>query len=218
MTPPAEPAGPEQADQHADQHAVQHTLEVLRSRGAAHAEPVRLHVIEVLAARAAAAPEPLHGLLARRVQHLAQALAGRLSETSATARPQPRARQPHPSPLADLLRRFEPDAVAGDGTTAAAMSRVPELKAVRAYRSTWTQWRADRQLQQSLASVPHNPGPLNSHAVALRAFTRMRSLSPGHLNRYVAYLETLAWLEHADSAATPAAARRPAARERVRKG
>ena len=106
---------------------------------------------------------------------------------------------------------------AGDGAAAAALSRVPELKAVRAYRSTWTQWRADRQLQQSLASVPQNPGPLNSHAVALRAFTRMRSLSPGHLNRYVAYLETLAWLENAVGGGGPAPARRPATRERARK-
>lgn len=192
-------------------------VDALRQRGAAQTQPLRLQVIEDLAARAAREQGALRRALQARVAALAAALERELEAAPARAGAHARSGAAGTTPLAGLLAAFEPESAAL-GTGAAAMSRVPELKAVSAYRATWTQWRADRQLQQSLASVPRNPGPLNSHAVVLRALTRMRSLSPQHLNRYVAYLETLAWLEHTDAAVQAAETRRPAPRERRRKG
>lgn len=192
-------------------------IAALRERGAAQREPLRLHVVEALAARAAREQGALRRVLDARVDALAAALERDLGAAPARALPRSLSPAVKATPLAGLLAAFDPEPLA-TGAAPAAVSRVPELKAVTAYRATWTQWRADRQLQQSLASVPRNPGPLNSHAVVLRALTRMRSLSPQHLNRYVAYLETLAWLEHTYAALQAAETRRPAPRERRRKG
>ena len=67
-------------------------------------------------------------------------------------------------------------------------------------RTTWSRLSAERRLTQSLATVPGNAGPLNSHHLAHRALTVMREISPGYLSRFVSYVDALLWLDEANSA------------------
>lgn len=203
-------------------------LAALRERGLHLADPVRFRYLEALARRTAARDGETRQLLDRRLTDALSAYAARhdrpAAETTALAHGfEPMivaATANPPSPLADLLRHLErqsavdgvpPDAEApanglpqaagaplvGTGTGAA----VPELKALSRFRRTWTRLRTDLQLAQSLASAPDNPGPLNSHGLALRALQQMRALSPGYLARFMAHIDTLLWLEHTGPAA-----------------
>lgn len=116
-------------------------------------------------------------------------------------------------PLADLVDYI--DGLSSDHTAQvtvpdAAAQRVAtpaELKALKHFRSTWTQLGAERQLTRSLAKAPGNPGPLNSHLLVLRSLQRMQELSPDYLHRFISHVEALLWLEQAGSANAPEADR-----------
>ncbi|MDT7838019.1 DUF2894 domain-containing protein [Aquabacterium sp. OR-4] len=79
------------------------------------------------------------------------------------------------------------------------------------FRQLWGQLSTERQVRQSAASVPEGAGPLNSQRLVLRALQSMQQLSPAYLNRYMAYAETLLWLDEAGSALMPPPPPRPAA-------
>jgi hypothetical protein len=79
-----------------------------------------------------------------------------------------------------------------------------ELRALRDARSTWARLSVDRQLNRSLAKAPANPGPLNSHGLALRALQLMQSLSPAYLERFMAHVDALLWLDEASLGDAPA--------------
>ncbi|RZI95914.1 MAG: DUF2894 domain-containing protein [Variovorax sp.] len=101
-------------------------------------------------------------------------------------------RRPPPGPLAGLVDELNARAPA-------------DLEPTLGYlRNTWSRLSAERRLTQSLATVPGNAGPLNSHHLAHRALTVMRDISPGYLSRFVSYVDALLWLDEANSA--PAAA------------
>ena len=78
---------------------------------------------------------------------------------------------------------------------------------MRYFRGTWSRLSADRRLTQSLAKMPENAGPLNSHHLVHRALILMRDLSPEYLNRFMTYVDTLLWVEQlqASQASAPAA-------------
>ncbi|MET0540684.1 MAG: DUF2894 domain-containing protein [Variovorax sp.] len=69
------------------------------------------------------------------------------------------------------------------------------------FRATWSRLSADRRMTQSLAAVPENAGPLNSHQLVHRALTLMRQSSPEYLHHFMAHVDALLWLEQADHAA-----------------
>jgi hypothetical protein len=50
-----------------------------------------------------------------------------------------------------------------------------------------------------LATVPKNAGPLNSHHLVHQSLTLMRELSPEYLTQFVSYVETLSWLDRAQT-------------------
>jgi hypothetical protein len=58
-------------------------------------------------------------------------------------------------------------------------------------------------MTQSLAQVPENAGPLNSDRLVLRVLQTLREVSPAYLNRYVAYLDALMWLDQARAGGLP---------------
>ncbi len=79
-----------------------------------------------------------------------------------------------------------------------------ELKTLTYFRSTWARLSVDRRLNQSLAKVPENAGPLNSHGLALRSLKLMRDISPHYLHRFMSHLDALLWLDQVDDGGVPA--------------
>ncbi|WP_418129273.1 DUF2894 domain-containing protein [Variovorax sp. 278MFTsu5.1] len=194
------------------------------SRGEQRFDPVRFRFIEAMAKRATA-----HGGEARRMldDKVATLLAA-YDEDRAKAQPTSTAEQEtaaEPSPFAELaehIARHAPmpgnapaapaaAAKAGATTKASAAPPAPELKSIRYFQSTWSKLSADRRLTQSLSKVPENAGPLNSHHLVHRSLTLMHNLSPEYLNRFMAYVDALSWVDQLNAgggaaAATPASA------------
>ena len=191
------------------------TLDAWRQRGAHSFDPVRFHFIEAMARRAAAHDGPAGQVLRGKVTQLLADYGDALdraqcaqseTEASAPATSSPAAHipshiPPHAArgPLAELLDHIAGhaptlanDNSAGDGAHSAA-----ELKTLRYFRSTWSRLSAHQRLTQSLAQVPANAGPLNSHHLVHRALTLMRDVSPPYLNRFISYVDALLWLDQA---------------------
>lgn len=118
-------------------------------------------------------------------------------------------------PLAELVRQL--DRAASGHEAAAAPDKVArvaaapvELKALRDARHTWAKLSTDRQMSQSQAKAPENPGPINSHLLVLRSLKLMQDIAPDYLQRCVSYVDTLLWLDGASGASalpTPGASR-----------
>lgn len=83
------------------------------------------------------------------------------------------------------------------------MARPTELKAVQQFRSTWQRLSTDQRLSKALAQVPRNAGPLNSQRLIHRTLTVMRDVSPEYLERFVAYVDALGWLDDVAGNAPP---------------
>ncbi len=77
-----------------------------------------------------------------------------------------------------------------------------ELKVLPFFRSTWSKLSAERRLTQSLAKLPQNAGPLNSHNLVHQSLTLMRELSPEYLNKFVSYVDALLWVDQANAPAS----------------
>ncbi|WP_332107548.1 DUF2894 domain-containing protein [Variovorax sp. SRS16] len=182
-----------------------------RERGDHRFDPVRFHFIEALAARASVH----HGEARRILDDKVVKLLAVYGEDLAKAR---RADGPSAPPAADAKQEGRLDrgalaelvddidrrasaresgATASDGTPSLASH--PELKTLRYFRSTWSRLSAERRLLQSLAKVPENAGPLNSHQLVHRSLILMRDLSPEYLNRFMSYVDVLHWLDQADA-------------------
>ena len=84
------------------------------------------------------------------------------------------------------------------------------------FRNTWAKASANGLLRQAQARVPDNAGPLNSNSLAHRALMLMRERSPEYLQHFLAYVDTLSWLEQLNDERTgqkPVSARRKAGKK-----
>ena len=127
----------------------------------------------------AEAPDTLAGLLMRLSRH---------SDTEQAARP-------------------AMDVAIPAGKAAHRADRGPdELRAMSQFRGEWSKLNVNRQLSQSMARAPGNAGPLNSDRLVVRALQAMRDASPAYLEQFMAYVDTLAWLEQS-AGGTESAAR-----------
>ena len=72
-----------------------------------------------------------------------------------------------------------------------------ELKSAQLFRDSWTKLSYDKLVRRAIKEAPENPGPLNPQMLVIRSLVTMRELSPEYLNRFVAYIDTLLWLEQA---------------------
>ncbi len=88
---------------------------------------------------------------------------------------------------------------------------------LRYFRSTWSKLSAERHLSRSHATVPDNPGPLNSHHLVHQALKSMRDLSPGYLGHFMAHVDALLWLDDANAvgSASSATAQRDVAQKKI---
>ena len=66
------------------------------------------------------------------------------------------------------------------------------------YKEVWAKQYANGLVNHSIENRPEDPGPLNGQMLAIRCLSTMRNLSPGYLNRFVSFVDTLLWLQQTD--------------------
>lgn len=177
-------------------HGLREQIEAWRAQGADRVDPVRFGLIEALARRAEAHDGEARRLLDLRLAQLAGDHARDLAQAApdAAARPQDRAM---PGALGALLAHMPHRSREADP--------YPELPLLERFRTLWTSLRTEAQLRQSLAPVADDAGPLNSTVLVHRSLTLMRTLSPGYLQHFIAYVDALSSLERLRQAGTPVA-------------
>ncbi len=205
---------------HAEATAADGALKPPPAPGAA---AVRLLWAHALEQRAAAQPEPVRQLLAARLAALAQdePPAHDMAPADPADAPPAPARGPL-GRLADTLGQGQADgAPAAPLTTSpgqpAPEAAPPELQALQRFRSTWSRLAAEERVQQALAQVPPQAGPLNSSQLVYRALLLMRDTAPEYLQRFVPYVDALLWLDTMQSP-SPAQATRAGTRRNAGAG
>ncbi|HZZ10043.1 MAG TPA: DUF2894 domain-containing protein [Paraburkholderia sp.] len=182
------------------------TLDAWRERGADRLNPVRFRFIEALARRAST-----HAGEARRVldARLSQLVAGYAADLANASRTDARAHGAEATTQRAGMACGALGSLADDMTreaqTRGAASAYPELKELDYFREVWSRLSTERQLRQSLQQVPGNAGPLNSSSLVHRSLSLMRELSPGYLQQFLSYVDTLSWLEQMHGGSAPAA-------------
>jgi hypothetical protein len=78
-----------------------------------------------------------------------------------------------------------------------------ELKSSRLFKESQDKLNAEKLIRQAIQQGPDNPGPINPHMLAIRSLSTMQSLSPQYLKRFLSYIDTVFWLEHANEALKP---------------
>jgi hypothetical protein len=185
------------------------------ARGDQRFDPVRFRVIEAMARRATAHGGDARRMLDDKVVALLMAYGEDLEKATPADVAKPQAATTERGALAALVDHIAQHAPVMDDSPAATGKATPatssasspsiELKSIRYFKSTWSKLSADRRLTQSLAKVPENAGPLNSHHLVHRSLTLMRDLSPEYLNRFMSYVDALSWVDQLNGAAAAAA-------------
>lgn len=107
--------------------------------------------------------------------------------------------------LEATLRKQEQEAVtAGIAGGAPQPGPVGELQALGQFREGMAVHAAEQLVSRELRNAPTDSGPLNPQMLAIRSLDTMRELSPLYLARFVAYIDTLFWLERAGGDSKPA--------------
>ena len=202
-------------------------LAARRARGDQRHDPVRFRLIEALARRTATQHGAARRILDARLAHLLAAYeagfhAERDGASGGTDEAAGRATSGAPTHVDHLGAHGR-----GDGAALPERSALAALvehiarsvppgheDTLRYLRTTWSRLSTERQLLQALATVPENAGPLNSHQLVHRSLALMRELSPAYLHRFMPYVDTLLWLDHAKGGRSPAAADAPRAEGR----
>lgn len=108
--------------------------------------------------------------------------------------------RPGAGPVSELLREQEAEALRSAATAGVGALSTPasgELRAARFFRDARQRQRADKLVTCAVTEAPADCGPLNPQKLAIASMAAMRDLSPAYLGRFVAYLDTLFWLEKA---------------------
>lgn len=177
-------------------------LDAWRERDADRIDPVRFHFIEALERRAADHRGEPRRILDGRLSRLIEAYADDLERTASSAADADGAAVPDAparGALGRLVDHLASQAAAHGGDSAAEDTAprpcFPELAALDDFRNIWSRIRTEGQVRQSLEQAPRNAGPLNSGRLVHRSLTLMRELSPGYLQQFLAYVDTLSWME-----------------------
>lgn len=164
-------------------------LDAWRASGRDRANPVRFRLIEALTHRAMA-----HEGEARRI--IDARLSVLLNDFERDVALAPSGETPsEKGPLAPLL----------EDMAHRAASHPSHADLLDYFRAVWSKVSAERQLRESLEKVPKNAGPLNSSSLVHRSLALMREVSPAYLEHFLAYVDTLAWMEEMTGASAPAA-------------
>jgi len=206
-----------------------------RQRHAERMDPLRFRFIEALARRVDAHHGQARRLLEQKLSVLLDAYAADLARMSAAttadvdahdaidtdseavavadADTAPATSATARSPLGELLQRFAGGAAhnANDAANAISPQSAQQLPALDDARRLWTELRSRSQLRQSLQQAPADAGPLNSGVLVHRALALMRTLSPGYLQHFLAYVDALSWLQQMQDADVLATQQKPGA-------
>jgi len=170
-------------------------LQAWRAQGLDRAAPARFDILQALAARVGTHEGEARRLLEARLAVLMRAYAEGLTRRPTPAAPAP-ARDSGLQGLVAALQARHGDAPALDPSPVAP-------SALTEAREVWAQVRTDSQLRASLHDVPADAGPLNSGMLVHRALHLMRAASPGYLQHFIAYADTLSSLEQLQQAVAP---------------
>ncbi|WP_250535875.1 DUF2894 domain-containing protein [Caballeronia sp. AZ10_KS36] len=178
-------------------------LDAWRARGEHRVNPVRYRFIEALARRAMTHEGEARRIIDARLSSLLNDYADTVAQ--AAARQAVAAHAPK-GPLAVLL-----DEMARHAATHPSLEELLEY-----LRGVWSKVSAERQLRESQQKVPKNAGPLNSSSLVHRSLALMREASPEYLQHFLAYVDTLSWMEEMTGANAPAGKEAPRARKPAR--
>ena len=183
--------------------AIGQRLQALREAGAPARLPWRWHHAQALQARLATLPPAVSAHLEAALERAVLACENEMAAPRPVA-PVASQGQALLRTLNDTLnQRRERDV--RDAALAGEAIDPTELPSLRRFRASWSRIAAEDQVVQAMGRSPDNAGPLNSHALVLRSLALMRELSPDYLQRFMAQLDSLLWLE--DLAQRPASAK-----------
>jgi len=206
-----------------------------RQQHAERLDPLRFRFIEALARRVDAHHGQARRLLEQKLSALLDAYAADLARTPAATTADADAHDDIDtdseavavadaatasmtarSPLGELLQRFAGSAANDPHDASGAANAMPpqpaqQLPALDDARRLWTELRSRSQLRQSLQQAPADAGPLNSGVLVHRALALMRTLSPGYLQHFLAYVDALSWLQQMRDGGTLATQQKPGA-------
>lgn len=169
-----------------------------KAKSVTDADAVRAHYLDAVARRLRSAPETVQRvLMARLPPTVAEPATDEVLSASKSVGG--RARKLPPTPLAQLNQHIVQ--VTGQGGAVR-----PELRSAEAFRETWARICAEDEVVQAVQRGPENAGPLNSHMLVLRTLGLLSELSPDYLRRFMAYADTLLWLDEASARLKPAPA------------
>lgn len=187
-------------------------LQALREAGAPTLTPVRWHHLVRLQQRMAELPPEVSGSLEATLERALAACEVAVAQAT-TAAPATRGTPPaRHTALTELNRHLhqQRDRRSRDAVLSGEAIDPGELDGLRRFRTSWSRHAAERQVAQAMGRTPDNAGPLNSHALVLRSLALMRERAPDYLQRFLAQLDTLMWLEDLGQ--------RPAAGKTARRG
>ncbi|MFM0049487.1 DUF2894 domain-containing protein [Caballeronia grimmiae] len=179
-------------------------IDAWRARGEDRVNPVRFGLIDAMARRAMAHGGEARRIIDARLAALIEDYAREVEAASVAAEPPPE----RETPLASLV----------EAITVHAASYPSHAELLDYLRTVWSKVSAERQLRESLEQVPKNAGPLNSSSLVHRSLALMREVSPAYLQHFLAYVDTLAWMEAMTGANAPAGKDAPRARKSARGG
>jgi hypothetical protein len=186
-------------------------LDAWRQQNADRLSPWRFHFIEALERRAAGYDGATRQLLDKRLTKLVEAYTADLDTASSRAgdadgvpAPSAPARGALGKLLDDIANRAA-TRVDDLATTNAApgTAALPTLEALDEFRNIWSEVRIESQIRQSLEQVPADAGPLNSGSLVHRSLSLMHELSPGYLQHFLSYIDTLSWMEQMSDGGAP---------------
>jgi len=186
-------------------------LDAWRQQNADRLSPWRFHFIEALERRAAGYDGATRQLLDKRLAKLVEAYTADLDNASSRAgdadgvpAPSAPARGALGKLLDDIANRAA-TRVDDLATTNAApgTAALPTLEALDEFRNIWSEVRIESQIRQSLEQVPADAGPLNSGSLVHRSLSLMHELSPGYLQHFLSYIDTLSWMEQMSDGGAP---------------
>ena len=105
---------------------------------------------------------------------------------------------PSESGFDSLLREQEAQILsilAAEGGSSTVSAPVMELRSARHFREGLVKIGVEQAVNSSAERAHPESGPLNPEKLVVHSLAAMRELSPRYLSRFVAYVDTLFWLE-----------------------